>query len=116
MALVLCTGSEPEVMRKRRQFLEKAGHTVVPAMNEKELSEACQQYEFDVAIIGPTLSPKMKMHVATLLREHCPDVKVLELSQTLDGHAIEDADSWIQAFEDVPQDLARQVAELAKTS
>lgn len=116
MALVLCTGADPEVMKVRKDFLIRAGHRVVTAMNEKELSEACQKHQFDVVVIGQTLSKLMKQHVADLIRHHCPDVKVLELYPITIGRALEDADSWIEAPADVPQELADRVTELAKAS
>jgi hypothetical protein len=121
MALVLCAGSNPEAMIARREFLQKAGHRVVTAMNEKELSDACQKYQFEVVVIGQTLSKSMKQHIVDLIRQHCPDVKVLELYPITMGRAIEDADSWIEApadvpQEDVPEELAERVAELARAS
>ena len=121
MALVLCTGANPEAMLARREFLQKAGHRVVTAMNEKELSDACQKYQFEVVVIGQTLSKSMKQHIVDLIRHHCPDSKVLELYPITTGRAIEDADSWIESpadepQEDVPEGLAERVAELAKAS
>ena len=78
MALVLCTGSNPEAMLARRELLQKAGHRVVTAVNEKELSEACKQHQFEVVVIGQALSKSMKQHIVDLIRQHCPDTKVLE--------------------------------------
>ena len=113
MALVLCTGADPEVMKERERLLERAGHTVVMATNQKELAAACRQHHFDVAIIGQTLKPLMKQYVVDLIREHCPSVKILELYPIEDTRVIEDADSWIAVPESVPPDLPDRVAELA---
>jgi CheY-like chemotaxis protein len=121
VALVLCTGANLEVMQARQEFLQRAGHRVVTAMNEKELSDACNKYQFDVVVIGHTLSKPMKQRVVDLIRQHCPDVKVLELYPITIGRAIEDADSWIESAADAPQkdvpgEIAERVAELAKAS
>ncbi|HEY2389914.1 MAG TPA: response regulator [Candidatus Angelobacter sp.] len=113
MALVLCTGADPEVMKERERLLERAGHQVVMATNEKELSAACSQHRFDVAIIGQTLKPLMKQHVVDLVRQHCSNIKILELYPSADSRAIEDADSWIAVPGSVPPELANRVAELA---
>jgi CheY-like chemotaxis protein len=116
MALILCTGVDPEAMQVRRQFLERAGHQTVTAMNEKELSAACNAQRFDVVILGQTLSPKMKQHVVDLIRQYCPDTKILELYPISAVRTIEDADSWIETTTDPTQELADRVAELSKAA
>ena len=71
MALVLCTGVDPSVVRTRQLILERAGHVVVPALDEASLIQACQQNKFDVAVVGQTVSPKIKRRIAGLIRESC---------------------------------------------
>ena len=68
MALVLCTGVDPSVVRTRHLILERAGHKVVSAMDEASLSVACQQNQFDVAVVGQTVSTKTKHRIARLIR------------------------------------------------
>jgi|SRR5579862_3249995 hypothetical protein len=116
MALVLCTGADPDVMKARQEFLTRAGHRVMSAMNEKELSAACKKYKFDVVVIGQSLSKNMKRHVVDLVREHCPDIRILEIYPTTSGRALEDADSWLETPGEVPQTVADRVEELAKAS
>ena len=116
MAFVLCTGADPEVMRDRQLFLEKAGHRVVSAINERELSAACKEHRFDVVIVGQTLSAKMKQYVSGLIRKHCPNTKILELYPIADRRILEDADSWIEVPDGVPSELADRVAALAQPS
>jgi len=41
MALVLCTGVDPVLMKTRQLILEKAGHTVVPTFDEREIKAIC---------------------------------------------------------------------------
>ena len=116
MAFVLCTGADPEVMRDRQLFLEKAGHRVVSAINERELSAACKEHRFDVVIVGQTLSAMMKQYVSGLIRKHCPNTKILELYPIADRRILEDADSWIEVPDGVPPELADRVAALAQPS
>lgn len=116
MALVLCTGVDPEATQARRQFLERAGHKTITATNERELAAACKLVRFDVVILGQTLSPKMKQHVVDLIRQHCPDIKILELYPVSAAHAIEDADSWMETSTDPKQELADRVSELTKAA
>jgi len=113
MALVLCTGVDTSVVRTRQLILERAGHVVVPAMDEASLIAACQQHRFEVAVVGQTVSAKTKHRIAKLIRERCPAAKVLELYTLSTGKVIEDADSWLEVMADVPQELATRVEALA---
>lgn len=115
MALVLCTGVNSALMRSRRYILERAGHTVVTATDDTTLFAACAGRSFHVAVIGQSAGPAIKRRIAALVREQCPDVKVLELYDLHTGRSVEDADSWLEAPVDVPKDLADRVDELAKS-
>jgi hypothetical protein len=113
MALVLCTGMDSSVVRTRQLILERAGHVVIPALDEPSLIAACQQNKFEVAVIGQTASAKIKRRIAGLIRERCHDAKVLELYTVSSGKVLEDADSWLEVLADVPQELAARVEALA---
>jgi CheY-like chemotaxis protein len=113
MALVLCTGVNPVLNETRRLLLERAGHTVVTAMNEDALVAACQQHAFDIAVIGQMISPMEKKRMYALIREHSPTAKVLELHQVHVSRVLEDADGWLAVPAEVPQQLAESVATLA---
>lgn len=113
MALVLCTGPDPSVVRTRHLILERAGHVVVSVLDESSLVQACRQNKFDVAVVGQTVSPKIKRRIAGLIRESCRDAKLLELYTVSSGRVLDDADSWLEVLADVPQELARRVGALA---
>lgn len=93
--------------------LERAGHVVVPAMDEASLIKACQQNKFDVAVVGQTVSPKIKRRIAGLIRESCSEAKLLELYTVSSGRVLDDADSWLEVLADMPQELAIRVGALA---
>jgi CheY-like chemotaxis protein len=112
-ALVLCTGKDPSLLRTRKLILERAGHTVITAGDQRAVVAACKEYEFDVAVLGQTVSPQIKKTLAGLIRQRCPSAKILELYQANSGPTIKDADSWLEVPTDVPQDLAERVSELA---
>lgn len=112
MAHVLCTGADAALMKTRQLLLERAGHSVVLAMGERELATACQNNQFDVAIIGQSLSSRVKIRVAELVRTHCPSVKLLELYPANSERAILDADSWLRVPSDRPDELPQIVNEL----
>ena len=113
MALVLCTGVDVSVVRTRQLILERAGHVVISALDEGSLIKACQQNKFEVAVVGQTVSPKIKRRIAELIRESCRDAKLLELYTISSGRVLDDADSWLEVLADVPQELAARVEALA---
>lgn len=113
MAVVLCTGVDPDLLETRRLILEQAGHKVVVARNLSEIEVACRKYHFDVAVLGQTLSRESKKTAASLVRKYCRPAKILELYQPHHGKVLEEADSWLEVPADVPQDLAERVSGLA---
>lgn len=113
MALVLCTGVDPSVVHTRQLILERAGHVVVSALDETSLIAACEQNRFEVAVVGQTVSAKIKLRIADLVRANCPDARLLELYNLSTGKILEDADAWLEVLADVPQELATQVESLA---
>jgi CheY-like chemotaxis protein len=113
MARVLCTGVDPSVVRTRQLILERAGHAVVAAMDEASLLSACKENQFEVAVVGQTVSAQLKRRIARLVRECCPGAKLLELYSLSTGKVLDDADSWLEVLADVPQELATRVESLA---
>ena len=114
MATVLCTGWDQGLLDTRTLILESAGHEVHQARTQGEVVSACEQHQFDVAVIGQTVSSRMKRVVVSIVKENCPEVKILELYQPHVGKAIEDADSWLEVPADIPSDLAERVGQLAR--
>jgi hypothetical protein len=98
MALVLCTGVYPVLIKTRKLIFEHAGHTVIPCTDELQLVAACEEHAFDVAVIGQAVSRKVKRHIALLIRQNCPPVKILELYLVYEGRAVDDADSWMEVY------------------
>ncbi|MGB8131188.1 MAG: hypothetical protein WCG81_15470 [Candidatus Angelobacter sp.] len=114
MALVLCTGVDKVLLKTRKLILEHAGHTVVSVVDEPSLLRACQQHSFDVPVIGQTVSTSMKHYIASIIKQHCPDVKVLELYPQFSKQVLSEADAALPVPVDVPRDLADRVNELAQ--
>jgi CheY-like chemotaxis protein len=113
MALVLCTGVDPVLIKTRQLILERAGHEVVAAMDERAVKTACEQHMFDVAVIGQAVSVRVKRQIMTVIRKYCATAKILELYRFSTGRILEDADSWLEVPADVPQQLAERVTALA---
>lgn len=113
MATVLCTGWDKRLLDTRTFILRSAGHEVHQARTQKEVLSLCEQHQFDVAVIGQPISKRMKQLTAPLIKEHCLNVKILELFYPDEGKALSDADDWLEVACDVPSDLAERVNELA---
>ena len=111
--MVLCTGWDQGLLATRTLILQSAGHEVHQARTQSEVLSACEQYQFDVVVIGQTLSTKMKQVIFDLVKERCPGVKILELYQPHLGRMVADADAWLEVPADVPKDLAERVSQLA---
>jgi hypothetical protein len=95
-------------------MLEAAGHTVVTVLDETSLISACKKQSFDIAVIGQTVSRNVKHRIAMLVKQHCPEVKILELYPPYTGKVLDDADMWLVAPAEVPEDLVARVNELAE--
>jgi CheY-like chemotaxis protein len=114
MALVLCTGIDKLLLETRKLILERAGHAVISVADEPSLLRACQKHSFDVAVIGQTISANMKRHIASIIKQHCADVKMLELYSQFSKQVLSEADAALPVPVDVPRDLADRVNELAQ--
>src|SRR5689334_16888656 len=104
MAKVLCTGWEQSLLDTRTMLLESAGHEVRQAKTQKEVVSQCAEHQFNVAVIGQTVSARMKKMIAATVKEQCRETKILELYQPHLGKAVEDADAWLAVPTDVPRD------------
>lgn len=113
MARVLCTGIDAMLLQTRKLILESAGHEVITVMDEQSLVALCKEECFDVAVIGQTVTSKIKRRVSALVREHCPESRILELYQPHIGRSLEDADSWLVVPADIPMQLTERVNELS---
>ena len=116
IALVLCTGVHHNLVETRKLILEDAGHTVITATSESAIEHACEQHNFEVAVIGQAISTNEKSHFLAIIRRHCPAAKVLELYPPYLGRTLQSADDWLQVPLDVPPDLAEHVTALAAKS
>ena len=112
MALVLYTDVDPVLMRTRQLLLGNAGHTVVPASDEREIKAVCSEQKFDVAVIGQNIPPNVKARFAELVREHCPTARILELCPPYSSKTLKDADAWLEMAGD-PEELVNAVNSLA---
>ena len=96
VARVLCTGADSVLLVTRKLILEHAGHTVPTALGEAAAAAACRDSDFQVVVIGQSISPKDKKVLASLARRYCPSARILELYGPHQSRALEDADAWLE--------------------
>lgn len=113
MPLVLCTGVDPVLLKTRQLILESAGHTVVPASHEREIKIICSKQKFDVAVIGQSIGPSIKARAMELVKEHCPDARILELYPPYGARRLKNADAWLEMPSENPELLVELVNRLA---
>jgi CheY-like chemotaxis protein len=103
MALVLCTGVDAALMKTRQLILEHAGHTVVPACDERAIRAACRAHSIDIAVIEQTMPRFQKLRAFDIVRESCPSAKVLELTAPYAARLLDRADAWLEMPAPSPQ-------------
>ena len=113
MATVLHIGPSLELMKTRKLLLERAGHTVLSATHVRDVTDACSSRRIDVAVICQTVIPAEKQHALEVVREHCPDAKILSLYTRGSGKSLSGADAWMEVPPETPSELADHVSALA---
>ncbi len=116
MAVVLCTGSDPVLMKTRQMILESAGHKVLSAVSGGEVEILCSAFTFHVAVLGQSAAPNLKRETLAALRRSCPTAKVLELYPLHLGKMLEDADAWLEMPPESPDMLIKMVDRLATSA
>ena len=110
VALVLCANTDDALQHSRVLILEQAGHEVISVKGEQELIAACQEHQFEVAVIGQGVPKNEKRRALRLLKQHCPNAKVLELVAPGAGRVLDGANDWLEVPGRAPAELARRVS------
>lgn len=75
---ILVVSRDPKLADTRKTVLEAAGFTVVLAMDERAVEQACSSNGIDLIMLGYSLAPSDKRRVWAKSRQYC-DVPILEL-------------------------------------
>ena len=104
---ILCISATDAILQTRKLLLESHHYEVVPALNFKDVEEACKLNKFDLALVGHDIEPKIKKAVGLKIREHRPNVPIVEMcrySPEIDGSVFTIAES--------PADLLHIIGEV----
>jgi DNA-binding response OmpR family regulator len=110
---VLCVGNDEALLSYRSKVLNHAGFEVIAARPQPELANQftnlCRLHGPAMAIACHTLTPKQRIHLAHELREACPQLPLLALTNgALSPTESESYDLLLDSL-DGPAELIRQV-------
>ena len=98
-----------EVLQKQSQSLEKAGFSVAKAIGRKAIQEALNKGEFDLVILGPTLSRDDRHHLPYMVKKASATARVIVMHT--DGSRHPYVDGNIDTGEDM-EHLVKKIAAL----
>lgn len=79
---VLLFGRIRELALYRAEVLQNQGYTVSTPHTKEESVAAIRRGNFDVAILTYTLSSETVQELAELIREYCPDSRIIAISNS----------------------------------
>jgi hypothetical protein len=95
-------------------MLEQAGYTVLVAITQSELIQACKQRRVNVAVIGHEHNPDTKRQFCALVRRYFPLAKIVEVYPVELGKTLKSADAWIALPKQEPTELVECIAAVLK--
>lgn len=76
---ILNVSRDESLLKSRSAILEGAGYEVVPALTILNVQAACENYSFDLVILGYALPKEEKRRVIAAVRKFCGPTPILEL-------------------------------------
>jgi DNA-binding NtrC family response regulator len=88
---ILYGEGDGEVLVAQTVSFEKAGHTVHPAEGRKKVEEALKSGQFDLVVLGPTLSRNDRHHLPYMVKKASAETSVLVMHADGTRHPYVDA-------------------------
>ena len=110
---VLMFGSIRELALYRAEVLQANGFSVITPQNKTETVAAIRRGGFDVAVFTYTLSSDTVEELAELVRQHCPDCRIITISETRNHDAKIAPDANVVA-DDGPKALLQALRSMLK--
>lgn len=112
-ATLLCVGNDEALLSYRCKVLNLGGFQVVAARPQPELknqfTNLCRLHRPAMAIVCHTLTAKQRIHLARELREACPHLPLLALTNGALTEAEAQSYDLLLDSLDGPEELIRQV-------
>jgi DNA-binding NtrC family response regulator len=106
---VLYGEQSEQVLASQAESLEKAGFSVQTAVGRKAIQEALHEGQFDLVILGPTLSRDDRHHLPYIVKKSSANARVLVMHT--DGSRHPYVDGNIDTGEDM-EHLVKKIAAL----
>ncbi len=107
---VLWISSYPALRETTKLMIEAEGFEFHSASDFLQVEAACQTDRFQLAVVDPTLAPKIKRAIGAVIREKRPSTLILELCQV--SSEIPNADYVLIGHD--PHELMRMVKRIAR--
>ena len=88
---ILYGEGDEDVLKSQTATIEKAGHTVQPAIGRKAVDEAIRKSSFDLVVLGATLTRNDRHHLPYMVKKVSTETKVLVLHADGSRHPYVDA-------------------------
>jgi DNA-binding NtrC family response regulator len=88
---ILYGEGDEEVLKAQAEAIEKAGHSVQPALGRKSVDAALKQSRFDLVVLGGTLTRNDRHHLPYMTKKANAETKVLALHADSTRHPYVDA-------------------------
>ena len=88
---ILYGEGDEDILKAQSASIEKAGHSVQPAVGRKAIDEAIRKSSFDLVILGPTLTRNDRHHLPYMVKKVSTETKVLVMHADGTRHPYVDA-------------------------
>jgi DNA-binding NtrC family response regulator len=88
---ILYGEGDEDVLKAQAASMEKAGHSVQPAVGRRAVDEAIRKSSFDLVILGPTLTRNDRHHLPYMVKKVSTETKVLVMHADGSRHPYVDA-------------------------
>ena len=88
---ILYAEGDSEVLAKQSVTLEKAGYDIIQAEGRQQVQDTLKQEQFDLVILGPTLTKNDRHHLAYMVKKAQPETRLLVTHTDGEGHPAVDA-------------------------
>ena len=88
---ILYAEGDQEVLAAQSVTIEKAGYNVTPAEGRQQVQDTLRKENFDLVILGPTLTKNDRHHLAYMVKKAQPQARVLVTHTDGEGHPAVDA-------------------------
>jgi DNA-binding NtrC family response regulator len=88
---ILYGEGEEEILKSQVATMEKAGHTVQPAVGRRGVEEALKKSAFDLVVLGPTLTRNDRHHLPYMVKKTNAESCVLVMHADGSRHPYVDA-------------------------